>query len=62
MRTTRSTSVISFSMMPFAFDLISTFVIGSILPVATTDFVMVPRSMVAILEESSSDAAPSSVV
>jgi hypothetical protein len=34
-------------MMPFAFDLISTFVIGSILPVATTDRAIVPRSTVA---------------
>ena len=30
-------------MMPFALDLISTFVIGSILPVATTDRTIVPR-------------------
>ena len=35
-------------MMPLAFDLISTLVIGSILPVATTDLVIVPRSTVAI--------------
>ena len=33
-------------MMPLAFDLISTFVIGSTLPVATTERRMVPRSTV----------------
>ena len=49
-------------MIPLAFDLISTLVIGSILPVATTDLVIVPRSIVAMREESSSEAAPSSVV
>ncbi len=36
--------------MPFAFDLISTLVIGSILPVATTDRAIVPRSTVTSLE------------
>ena len=35
-------------MIPLAFDLISTLVIGSILPVATTERVIVPRSTVAI--------------
>ncbi len=34
-------------MMPFALDLTSTFVIGSTLPVATTDTTMVPLSTVA---------------
>ena len=34
-------------MMPLAFDLISTLVIGSTLPVATTDLTIVPRSTVA---------------
>ena len=34
-------------MMPLAFDLISTFVIGSIFPVATTERASVPRSTVA---------------
>ena len=48
-------------MMPFAFDLMSTFVIGSTLPVATTDFTMVPRSTVASFEGSISGAAPFSV-
>ena len=51
-----STSVLMRSMMPLAFDLISTFVMGSILPVATTDRVMVPRSTVAIFEASTGDA------
>ena len=34
--------------MPLAFDLISTLVMGSILPVATTDFTIVPFSTVAM--------------
>src|SRR5262245_29597677 len=38
--------------MPLAFDLISTFVIGSMRPVATTDRAMSPRSPVANREES----------
>ena len=59
--TTWSTSVLMRSMMPLAFDLISTFVMGSILPVATTDRVMVPRSTVAILE-ASTGVAPLRVV
>src|SRR5262245_12722525 len=42
---TRSpTWTLSSLMMPLAFDLISTFVIGSMRPVATTDLVMSPRS------------------
>src|SRR5688500_13944880 len=45
-------------MMPFAFDLISTLVIGSILPVATTERTMAPRSTVTILEGSTAAAAP----
>ena len=49
-------------MMPLAFDLISTFVIGSILPVATTDFVIVPRSTVAMRDGSMSGVAPFNVV
>ena len=49
-------------MMPFAFDLISTLVIGSTLPVATTDRVMIPGSTVAILEGSIPSEAPFSVV
>ena len=48
-------------MMPLAFDLISTFVIGSTLPVATTDRIIVPRSTVAIFEGSMSSEAPFSV-
>ena len=48
-------------MMPFAFDLISTLVIGSTLPVATTDRVIVPRSTVAILDGSMAAEAPFSV-
>ena len=36
-------------MMPFALDLISTFVVGSILPVATTDLTIVPVSAVTTL-------------
>src|SRR5438477_10925163 len=48
-------------MMPLAFDLISTFVIGSTLPVATTDRTIVPRSTVAIREGSTSADAPLSV-
>ena len=35
-------------MIPLALDFTSTLVIGSILPVATTDLVIVPRSTVAI--------------
>src|SRR4051812_6908154 len=49
-------------MIPLAFDLISTLVIGSILPVATTDFTIVPRSTVAILDASTSAVAPLSDV
>ena len=45
-------------MMPLAFDLISTFVIGSILPVATTDLTIVPRSTVASFEASSRASRP----
>jgi hypothetical protein len=45
-------------MMPLAFDLISTLVIGSTLPVATTERVIVPRSTTAILEGSMAGAAP----
>ena len=45
-------------MMPFAFDLISTLVIGSTLPVATTDRTIVPRSTVASFAESMSAPAP----
>ena len=48
-------------MMPFALDLISTFVIGSTLPVATTDFTIVPRSTVANLDGSTLTDAPFSV-
>src|SRR5262245_36360260 len=40
-------------MMPLAFDLISTLVIGSTLPVATTDRTIVPRSTTATLDGSS---------
>src|SRR5580765_3204894 len=47
--------------MPFAFDLISTFVIGSTLPVATTDRTIVPRSTVAMRDGSMSADAPLSV-
>ena len=36
--------------MPLAFDLISTLVMGSIFPVATTDRAIVPRSTVASLD------------
>src|SRR5262249_38172116 len=39
-------------MMPLAFDLISTFVIGSMRPVATTERAMSPRSTAANREES----------
>src|SRR5437016_13171100 len=56
-----STSTASTLMMPFAFDLISTFVIGSTLPVATTDRTIVPRSTVAIRDGSTSAEAPFSV-
>ena len=45
-------------MMPFAFDLISTLVIGSTLPVATTDRTIVPRSTVASFDGSMSTDAP----
>ena len=45
-------------MMPFAFDLISTFVIGSTLPVATTERRIVPRSTTAILAGSIVVEAP----
>ena len=45
-------------MMPFAFDLISIFVIGSTLPVATTERTMVPRSTAASFEASMSTDAP----
>ena len=48
-------------MMPFAFDLISIFVIGSTLPVATTDLTIVPRSTVASRDGSTSADAPLSV-
>ncbi len=61
-RTIWSTSTFIFSMMPLAFDLISTLVIGSILPVATTDFVIVPRSTVAMRDGSMSGVAPFNVV
>ena len=53
-----STSTASRSMMPLAFDLISTLVMGSILPVATTERVMVPRSTVARRDGSMWFAAP----
>ena len=45
-------------MMPLAFDLISTFVIGSIFPVATTDRAITPRSTVASLESGRSADDP----
>jgi hypothetical protein len=45
-------------MMPLAFDLISTLVMGSTLPVATTERVIVPRSTTAILDGSMAGAAP----
>ena len=48
-------------MIPFAFDLISIFVVGSTLPVATTDLTIVPRSTVASREASISGEAPFSV-
>ncbi len=44
-------------MMPFALDLISTFVTGSIRPVATTDLTIVPRSTTASAEGSKSARA-----
>ena len=56
--TTLSTSTRSALMMPFAFDLISTLVIGSTLPVATTERTMVPRSTVASFDGSMSTDAP----
>ena len=49
-------------MMPFAFDLISTFVMGSTLPVATTDRTIVPRSTVTTREASMEGVAPLRVV
>src|SRR5512138_1294197 len=48
-------------MMPLAFDLISTLVIGSTLPVATTERTMVPRSTAATFEGSMGVDAPLSV-
>ena len=48
-------------MMPLAFDLISTLVIGSILPVATTDRTIVPRSGTATFAASTPDDAPLSL-
>src|SRR4026209_2973342 len=48
-------------MMPFAFDLISTLVMGSIFPVATTERVMVARSTVASRVGSVVEEAPFSV-
>ena len=57
-RTTLSTSTCSAWMMPLAFDLISTLVIGSILPVATTERTIVPRSTLASRDGSRSGAAP----
>src|SRR5688572_3151223 len=45
-------------MIPFALDLISTFVTGSTLPVATTDRTMAPRSAVASRDGSMSVDAP----
>jgi hypothetical protein len=45
-------------MMPLAFDLISTLVIGSILPVATTERVIVPISAAASLAGSMVFDAP----
>ena len=44
-------------MIPLAFDLISTFEIGSTLPVATTDLTIVSRSTVASREGSKSALA-----
>src|SRR3954467_9217185 len=48
-------------MMPFAFDLISTFVIGSTLPVATTERTIGPLSTVASFDGSMFVDAPLSV-
>src|ERR1700704_831320 len=48
-------------MMPLALDLISTLVMGSIFPVATTDRTIVPRSAVASFEASTPVDAPLSV-
>src|SRR5687768_8804946 len=48
-------------MMPFAFDLISTLVMGSIFPVATTDRTIVPRSTATTLAASTVEAALFSV-
>src|SRR5262245_63601984 len=45
-------------MMPFAFDLISTLVMGSILPVATTERTIVPRSTVARRDSGIDGAGP----
>src|ERR1700730_3434361 len=59
--TTLSTFTCITLMMPFAFDLISTFVSASSLPVATTDFTIVPRSTGAIRAGSTSGDAPLSV-
>ena len=53
---TSPTSTRRASMIPLALDFTSTLVIGSILPVATTDLVIVPRSTVAI--EVGSKSAP----
>src|SRR5262249_48621422 len=48
--------------IPLALDLISTFVVGSILPVATTDRTIVPFSATtSLLESTSADAPPSFV-
>ena len=49
-------------MMPLAFDLISTLVIGSTLPVATTERTMGPRSTVARRDGSMFVDAPLAVV
>ncbi len=48
-------------MMPLAFDFISTLVIGSTLPVATTDFTIVPTSTSASRDGSIAGEAPFSV-
>jgi hypothetical protein len=45
-------------MIPFALDLISTLVMGSILPVATTDLTITPRSTDASLESGRSADEP----
>src|SRR5471032_3612268 len=59
--TARSTSAFKALIIPFAFDLISILVMGSTLPVATTDLTIVPRSTVARREASTSADAPFSV-